>query len=190
LGALGGGGAAGLRDDFGAAAAALADLARGRDARPVVPSRAPRSLGRETTFPEDVRDPAVLHATLVALADAVAARLRRHGLRARTITLKVRYAPFRTVTRRRTLDAPACATAAILQAVLDLFRPEDEPVRLLGVSASGFSAQASLFEAADGRRQEALDRAVDSARVRFGPAAVRRASALDAFLHADPQAPA
>lgn len=170
-----------LRPLFGAASYGLRDLARGRDTRPVVTQRAPKSIGHETTFAEDVRDRDALHATLVWLTDRVAARLRRHGLKARCVTLKVRYQPFRTITRRTTLETPTCATGPLLETVLHLFETKTPrrapPVRLLGVSTSGFTAQAMLF--GEQRREEAVDRAVDEVRERFGTAAVQRASVIE-----------
>jgi len=170
-----------LRPLFGSAALGLRALAVGQDARPVVTGRAPKSIGHETTFADDVENKEVLRSTLVWLTDRVAARLRRHGLKARCVTLKVRYQPFRTITRRTTLATPTCATGPLLETVLDLYRRRTPrrapPVRLLGVSTSGFSAQAMLFS--DQVRQEAVDRAVDDVRQRFGTAAVRRASVIE-----------
>ena len=164
---------------FGAAAPGLRNLALGLDARPVVTSRAPKSLGHETPFPEAVPDRGALQPTPVALVAHVAARLRRHGLRARCLVLKVRYAPFRTITRRRTLPAPCATTAPLLEAARALFHDAfgGEPVRLLGVSCSHFSGQGVLFGEADARAR-AMDRAVDAVRDRFGAAAVRRGSVL------------
>jgi DNA polymerase-4 len=145
-----------------------------------VTDRAPRSLGHETTFPEDVADREVLRSTLVALVDQVAARLRRHGLKARCLQLKVRYAPFRTITRRRTLDGASGTTGVLLDAALGLLEglPAGEPpVRLLGVACSHFSGQGLLF-GDGGPRLRDLDVAVDAVRDRFGPAALRRGSVL------------
>ncbi|MFQ5844388.1 MAG: DNA polymerase IV [Planctomycetota bacterium] len=171
-----------LRRAFGAGAGRLVDLARGRDARPVVTERAPRSVGHETTFPVDVSDPQVLRATLVGLCDRVASRLRRYGLRARVVTLKVRYAPFRTVTRRTTLDAATCTGAALRGAAEALLRRRPpglgRPVRLLGVTTSGFRAQSLLFDDPKGSRDLAVERLADSVRGRFGPGSLRRGSVL------------
>jgi DNA polymerase-4 len=170
-----------LRPLFGSAAFGLRALATGQDTRPVVTERAPKSVGNETTFAADVTDKDTLHSTLVWLTDRVAARLRRHGLKARCVTLKVRYQPFRTITRRTTLETPTSATGPLLETVLDLYARKTPqrapPVRLLGVSTSNFSAQAMLFS--EQARQEALDRAVDEVRERFGTAAVRRASVIE-----------
>jgi DNA polymerase-4 len=169
-----------VRPEFGADAIRLRALAVGDDDRVVVTSRAPKSIGHETTFRENVSDRQVLHNTLVALTDMVAARVRKHGLRARVVAIKVRYEPFRTITRRVTLDNPASATRPILKEVLRLFSEKTPagagPVRLLGVSTSGFTAQASLFTE---KRHEDVDRAVDLARKRFGTAAIKRGSVLE-----------
>jgi len=168
-----------LRALFGLSADGLRGLARGEDARPVVPDREAKSVGRETTFPEDLEDRGALRAALVALVDDAASRLRGQGLLARVVTLKVRYAPFVTRTRRTTLEVPAHATRPLLDAAKALFRGEVErdgrPVRLLGVSFSGFTAQGLLFGGADGR----LDEAIDAVRRRFGSDALRRAAVLD-----------
>ena len=170
-----------LRRAFGMGAETLRLLARGVDARSVVTARAPKSVGHETTFPEDVDDPATIHSTLVALVDQVASRLRRHGLKAGRVTLKLRYVPWRTVTRQTTLAVPTAATGILLETVLRLYDEKASgtrtPLRLVGVSTSGFSAQAVLFHRADAEREEAVDRAVDEVRRKFGRGAVRRGSA-------------
>jgi len=166
---------------FGSSAARLQALARGEDARAVVTGRAAKSIGHETTFRENVRDADELAAVLVALADRTAARVRRHGLRARTIQLKLRYAPFETVTRRTTLDTPTCGTAPILdaaRALLGRCLRRGAEVRLLGISGSGFSAQPTLFAGSERDRPQ-VDRAVDRIREKFGAAAVRRGSVVD-----------
>jgi DNA polymerase-4 len=171
-----------LRRALGSGAASLQNLARGGDARPVVTARSAKSVGNEVTFSHDVEDEEVIHATLVSLTDKVAGRLRRHGLKARTVTLKLRYAPFRTLTRRKTLDEPTWATTRLLEAVTSLYeeRAPDRgaPMRLVGVSTSGFSPQAVLFEEPGAPRDRAVDAAVDAVREKFGSEAVRRASTL------------
>ncbi len=171
-----------LRAGFGSQVEALQALAVGRDDRPVHCSTAPKSLGREVTFPEDVTDPETLHATLVHLADSVASRLRRENLQARCVTLKLRYAPFRTLTRRTTLQEPVRTTSALLEAALALFREKTpgarEPVRLIGLAASGFGAQELLFSSPAEERGTRLEGAVDRVRERFGAAALKRGTVL------------
>src|SRR6188472_2082324 len=89
-----------LRGVLGASQAAhLHALAWGRDTRPVETDREAKSIGHEETYPRDLVEPADLERELVRLADAVAARLRRQGVAARTANLKVRFAGFTTITR-------------------------------------------------------------------------------------------
>jgi len=173
-------GVARLRPLFHAHAEGLLALARGEDVRPVLTERAPKSIGRETTFPEDVPDRETVRSTLVALLDHVATRLRREGLRARCLTLKVRFAPFRTVTRRRTLAAPTDATDPLLKGALALWEGvrDATPVRLVGISASAFSGQLALPTEEESPRQQALDRAVDRVREKYGAASLRRGSVI------------
>ena len=85
-----------------AAGTQLWELAWARDARPVEPSRPPKSVGHEETFAVDLRERADLHREVVRQSDAVAARLRGAGLAGRTVTVKVRFNDFATITRSRT----------------------------------------------------------------------------------------
>jgi DNA polymerase-4 len=170
---------------FGAHGAELWELARGRDDRPVVPWEESKSIGAEETFERDTTDRARLRATLYAQADRVAAELRAQGLRGRTVTLKLRYADFRTLTRRRTVEAPTADGDAIFrQAWQALVRlAPGEPIRLVGLSVSGLARaddarQLGLFDRPE--RAEAVGRVVDQLRARFGPGAVGRASLLPA----------
>jgi DNA polymerase-4 len=161
----------------------LHDLAHNRDARPVVPDRAPKSIGHEETYPRDHHRHEPLRREVVRLADAVVARLRGGGVAGRTVTLKVRFGNFRTITRSRT-EPEALDTGPALAAVaLELLDGVDVSpgVRLLGVSASNLvpatGRQLSLEEpAAAGAREQAVARAVDAARRRFGDRVVGPAS--------------
>jgi DNA polymerase IV len=119
----------------------LRDAANGRDDRPVVTERAPKSESRETTFPSDVSDRAALGHTLDRLAAEVAQRLSRDGYAGRTVTLKIRLRPFRTHTRSRTLPEATGdpdVIRALARELLDAFEL-DAPVRLLGVGVAGLS---------------------------------------------------
>ncbi len=159
----------------------LLDLARGLDDRPVVASAdEAKSVGHEHTFSIDTASADVLRRTLLALCDQVARRLRNHGLRARTVTLKYRDETFRTLTRARTTPDSTNAGDALFAVVWELFQGVHGPrrVRLLGVSASGFGEtghQAGLF--AQGVRP--ADRLRDQITERFGEGALVRASVLD-----------
>jgi len=160
----------------------LHDLAHNRDPRAVQPDRAPKSVGHEETYPRDHHDRRRLEREVVRLADGVANRLRRQGLAGRTVTLKVRFGDFRTVTRSRTepeaLDTgfDLAATGAALLDGVDL----SPGVRLLGLSVSNLEAatgrQLSLEDGAVGGPRAGVARAVDRVRARFGDEAVGPAS--------------
>ena len=152
-------------------------LARGIDPRAVVADVAPKSIGHEETFARDHHAAADLQRELLRMADAVASRLRRHQLAGRTITLKVRFGDFRTITRSTTLPGPVDSSNTIgraARALLDGIDPSPG-VRLLGVSVSqlaeGGTRQLTLDEA-DGPDWDGAEQAVDAIRARFGPAAV------------------
>ncbi len=155
-------------------------LAKGVDEREVVsePAEA-RSLGQEHTYDQDTEDPERLRRTLLELADGVARRLRRHGLKSRTVTLKYRDEAFRTLTRAETLDSPTDSGNELFAAVWRLFEGLHGPrkVRLLGIYASGLgggSAQLDLFTAPLSPADQVRDRVSE----RFGEGALTRASLL------------
>jgi DNA polymerase-4 len=170
-----------LAPAVGAHGRELKALARGEDPREVIADEPAKSVGAEETFDRDLRGAEALLPRLLAQAERTAARLREAGLAGRTVTLKVKYADFELVTRRVTLPAPTDDGAVIHAAAraqlgrVDLARP----VRLTGVSVSGFdagaAAQLSLFDRADPRRR-ALHAAVDDLARRFGRGAVRPAT--------------
>jgi DNA polymerase IV len=122
----------------------LRDRARGHDNRPVVTEREPKSESRETTFPSDVSDRAILDQTLDRLADSLCRGLAEGGSAGRTVTLKIRLRPFRTHTRSRTIERPTRdpeqvrSVAGELLAEFEL----DAPVRLLGIGVGGLVAVA------------------------------------------------
>jgi hypothetical protein len=172
---------------FGKHGATLVDRALGRDADPVDNPDAAKSIGHEHTFDEDTADAEVLERTLLAMAEGVSGRLRAAGVKAATLTVKVRDARFETLTRQRTLPEPTDLTEPIFRTALDLARPEmrGRKIRLLGVTASGFGEreQLGLFEADDPRRRRAVE-AADELRQRFGPRAVTRARLIRTGLPA------
>jgi DNA polymerase-4 len=166
----------------------LKGLARGEDPREVVPDEAAKSIGAEDTFGEDVRGGPALERELLSQAGRVGRRLRVAGLAGRVVTLKVKYADFTLVTRRVTLDRPTDDDRTILAAARGLLaRVEVErPVRLTGISVSGFAGEADrgqleLFGGGpaaagseppeDGRRR-ALNAALDKLADKFGSGAV------------------
>jgi DNA polymerase IV len=117
--------------------------ARGIDERPLETHRVRKSESRETTFAADVCDPAVLRETLSRLAASVCEGLAGEGLVGRTVTVKLRLAPFRTRTRSQTLPEATCdptAVAAIGAELLQRFEL-DAPVRLIGVGISSLERE-------------------------------------------------
>jgi DNA polymerase IV len=169
----------------------LAQLARNIDERPVTPEREAKSIGNEETFPVDVRDRAVLEREIIRLSDRVAGRLRKSALEARTITLKLRFADFRTITRSRTEPQTMAISTEIAGTARDLLAPIDiaAGIRLIGVSASQLappSERQGVLDlggedrAADRERRGAIEAAVDEVRARFGSAAVGVASVTPA----------
>ena len=145
-----------------------------------------KSIGHEETFAEDVQEPAALEAVLADLSQRVAARLREHELHARTVTLKLRYASFQTITRAETLPESTQLDGAILDAARRLFRrhwDRRRKVRLLGVQASGLSqhaGQGNLLTAPADEKWSRVLRAADRLRERYGFSSVQLASALAA----------
>ena len=151
----------------------LHELAHARDSRPVVREQRAKSIGHEETYPTDLHDRAAIEPELTRMADAVATRLRRAGLAARTITLKIRFHDFTTITRACTLDGPVDSATPIAKVAKTLLAQVDpgEGVRLVGLSASGLTddpmRQLSLTDAA-GPAWPEVDVAVDAIRARFG----------------------
>jgi DNA polymerase IV len=163
-------------------AAHLRALADGRDERAVVPYEPAKQVSAEQTFERDLDVLDQIRRELLRLADRVASRLREAGLSARTITIKVRFSDFKTVTRSRTLPSPTDVGAKIYAAARDLygalrlFKPR---IRLLGVAASGLLAGSGPEQLQIGQppdRWKDADRAVDSLRARFGGEAIERAA--------------
>jgi nucleotidyltransferase/DNA polymerase involved in DNA repair len=150
-----------------------------------------KSVGKEHTFGEDTRDAERIATTLMRLCESVAYRLRKKGMRGRTVTLKLRYADFTTITRSETVQHPMAEAPRIYRVAwskLDRARLSDRQVRLVGVSVSeletGPSRQTSLFEKPpdqdeEGRRQKLLNEAIDRIKERFGEGALRRGRSLE-----------
>ena len=139
-----------LRETVGSLAEWLQQLADGIDDRPVVPEHEPKSSGSENTFARDLTDIADVRREIEAMACDAAAWLVRRELFARTVTIKVRYSDFTTVTRSHTEPPTRDEDAIVRRAVMLLDRTEAgrRPVRLLGVSVHNLGAD-PLAEAGD-----------------------------------------
>jgi DNA polymerase-4 len=164
----------------------LAELAWGRDPRPVLPRQMEKSVGAEHTFATDVDDGTVIRGQLLNLADAVARRLRRQALVGTGVHIKIRFADFRTITRSRTLLSPTDVGQEIYQEVAGLYAAlglERVRIRLVGVRVDGLqpvagsATQLTLDAPAHGHRDAEI--AVDRLQDRFGPGVVRPGRLVD-----------
>jgi DNA polymerase IV len=172
-----------LIEQLGETGRHLAALARGEDERVVVPDRQAKSIGAEDTFEEDIDALDVLQRAVHAQALRVGRRLRRAGLRARAVQLKLKLADFTLLTRRRTLEAPTDDGQRLYREVSELLAhtPRQQAVRLTGVSAQELvvgRGQLGLFAEPAGRA-ERLNATLDAIAARYGQAAVNPADVAD-----------
>ncbi len=170
---------------FGSMGVRLWHLARGQDARIVARDPNVKSISKETTFSEDLRDPDLLEGHLWRLADQVSARAKAKGLAGRVVTLKLKRSDHRILTRRQSLPAPTALADVIFRTAQPLLTPamEAAPFRLLGIGISELTADsgpgfsADLLDPEAGRRAEA-ERAMDRLRARFGADSVVKGRSL------------
>ncbi len=157
-------------------------LALGDDQRPVTADGGAKSIGNERTFGADVREPDHVRQVLLGQCEHVAMRMRRSGVTARTVTVKIRFGDFETISRSTTIDPATDETGRVWHAARTLFdRWADggyRPVRLVGVSASNLEpagrGQMDLFVDGDVARRHAIDEATDAIRRRYGRAGIGR----------------
>jgi DNA polymerase-4 len=182
-----------LRRELGVSGAHLHALAWGRDDRLVTPKREEKSIGAEETFPTDVDDPDVIRKELLRLSGRTAQGLRGAGCVARTVTVKLRLASFKTITRSRTLGEPTDLAREIYTAACALYETsgldDRARLRLVGVRATGLRpATGAAHQLAFGDRPAGwreAEQAVDRIARRFGTDSVRPAA-----LFGSPQDPA
>ena len=164
-------------------------LAWGRDERTVTPRRGPdepdRSMGADETFGRDTDDPDVVLRELLRLSAKVTARMRTARVAGRTVTIKVRFADFTTITRSKTLADATDVTQEVYRTAATLFRAlglQRARIRLVGVRVEGLMPRSGVHrQLVLGARDHGwsdADRAVDRAALRFGRTAVRPASLL------------
>lgn len=160
-------------------------LAHGIDDRVVTSDRDAKSIGQEQTFGHDLTDPEIVRGVILGQAEQVGARLRRHALRAKSVTVKIRYGDFETITRGTTLKEPVDTTNPLWDAARTLFDTWAEhgfrPVRLIGVTASHLSDAADnalLFPDPMREKEQRVDGVVDRINAKFGKSSVRRAQAI------------
>ncbi len=158
-----------------ASGSSLWERAQGIDTAPVSVPGAPKSVSREETFARDVAQRSALHLRIAELSSDVGARLRTGGWTARTVTLKLRYSNFTTITRQETLASATATDTTVRDAAVALLDTawSGDAVRLLGVGVSGLeeAPQLDLFAQPANDR---IDRTLDRLRERFGQDAIRR----------------
>ena len=133
-----------LQERFGKAGNWYFGVARGLDDRAVEPNRERKSSGSETTFLEDLTNPAQIEAGVLAMADDVWAWCEKTGARGRTVTVKIKWADFEQSTRSRSLEAPVETRERLHEVAIGLVRsvfPPRRGVRLVGVTLANFRAR-------------------------------------------------
>lgn len=172
-----------LEGVVGSDAERLLGLSQGRDDRPVVSDREAKSIGHEQTFEADIEDADEVRQVLLELTEQVGARLRRHGLLARGVSVKIRFGEFRTINRSATLGAASDLTRdfwRVARELFDTWAREFEPVRLIGITAERLQVggeQLSLFPEPGRVKQQQLDEITDRINARFGKHSIRRGGA-------------
>lgn len=159
----------------------LLALADGQDDRPVAPREPAKSIGKEVTFPVDLQSQAEAEQVLLELAEKVGYRLRREGVKGRTVQLKLRLGNFKTYTRSRTLPEATCYDEEIYHVAQALYQSLGicQGIRLLGISVSSFDcdAELSLF-AEQTQKKERLYAAIDRIKDKFGERGITKAQLL------------
>lgn len=164
---------------FGKWGALLHEKARGIDNSPVEPGSDPKSISAEETFAHDVDSIPELEKMLMLQAEEVGRDLRRHNLQGRTITLKLKFSDFKTITRSRTLPDAVDSTQVLFDTGRQLLRNLrlSSKVRLIGIGISNFTPgfkQMKMAAEPPGRKHSDLDRALDRIQDRFGRNAIQR----------------
>ncbi len=164
---------------FGKWGMRLFEKAQGLDNSPVEPYSDPKSISAEETFPSDIDNLAELEKMLMIQCEEVGRDLRGSGFQGRTVTLKLKYSDFRTITRSRTLPEPFDSTHVLFGTARQLLRELKlaGKVRLIGAGVSNFYTgfrQMSMIPECDRRRHESVDRALDRIHKRFGTDAIKR----------------
>jgi DNA polymerase-4 len=180
-------GPARVKQIFGIGTLRMHELAWARDDRPVIPDQDPQQVSHEITFARNQGSDDVLKGVLSGLCEQVASRLRRYNFQGRTVTLKLRFGDFKTITRRVTLGHYTDDSGSIYEAAVPLLADgrtvSTLPIRLIGVGVSGLiepeQLPLSLFAPPENdARSSRLNAAIDRLSNRFGKDSVRRATSL------------
>lgn len=163
----------------------LKKLSAGIDDSEVTPFSTIKSVSSEKTLSEDTRDIELLKHYLLQQSEIVAIDLRKKGFRAKTITVKIKYADFKTATKSITVTVPTCSSETVFleaEKLLTAYRLKTE-IRLIGVGASSLvpasvPIQAGLFEAGKkgDRTWEKVDKTVDRIKKKYGKEIIKRAN--------------
>jgi DNA polymerase-4 len=172
-----------LEKRFGSFGLHIWQLANGIDQRVVERERSDKSMGAERTFEKDIRGADAVRERLLPLCDHVAARLRKHSMRAGGVRLKVKYATFKSLTRQKKLKAPVNDSES-LRAVLEELLGKldlDKPIRLVGLAGYALveddGTQTGLFDQGTQKREQ-LEHILDQVNEKFGRGSVKRAGAV------------
>ena len=163
---------------YGAMGQRLFQFARGIDDRKVEPERETKSISAETTFDDDIADPEALRPILWRLSEKLAKRLKAEGFAAAGITLKLKTADFRLLTRSRKLDGPTVLAERLYRTALPLLEKEatGTSFRLIGIGASALADPADAdppdLVDPDRERQKKIEGAMDAVRKKLGDAAI------------------
>ena len=175
-----------LEPIFGRYSGRTRERATGIDNRPVASSREEKSISAEETYDVDLSDRGDMERELLRLSETTAGRLRKSGLQAGTVQVKIRQSDFQTFTRQRSMQPPVNNTHQIYEVAQHLLGQwlEDNPgtrIRLLGVGGSKLSPadQRDLFANEGSATADPVDQAVDDIRDRFGNSSLGRARTLD-----------
>ncbi|MFZ0391887.1 MAG: DNA polymerase IV [Calditrichia bacterium] len=182
-----------LEQRFGKMGEHVYRMARGDDQREVSTTDEVKSVSNEMTFELDQRDWQVVQDVVFRLSEKVCGRLRRAGIRGRTVTLKIRFEDFRTCTRSRSVKNPTHLTAEVYDTaafLLEEFNPLPRPVRLLGVGVSNLVTGKGLqlnFLEEDNRRKLQLEKVMDQLQDKFGKNIIVHARSLRSGSHGKPE---
>ncbi len=157
--------------------------ANGQDESPVEPEHEIKSISSETTFERDISDPAIIRKTMRELTEQVGERLRKTGIAASVVRIKVRWPDFSSQTRQKSIQQATSEDSVIELAaweLLDRLWDKKRPIRLIGVGVSGFiqgARQLSLWETPSEKERKLLD-AVDDLKNRFGKKVIQKGNTL------------
>jgi DNA polymerase-4 len=172
-----------LKEEFGVSGSQLYLLARGIDHTPVESEKITKSIGREITFDKDITDEEILKTTLLKLAVDVGRRLRKEEYKAKTVTIKVRYADFQTISRSHTLAQATDLDDVIYREAGKLLKEVSpaRPLRLLGITLNKLEEemewQLSFFDEPQ-KDMENLTRTIDKVNEKYGKNTITRARLL------------